>query len=48
MPPIVLQNWADEFEKWIPPQHRNDVYVYKFGKSTANELCINRFDLHVT
>ncbi|KAF9148528.1 hypothetical protein BG015_009734 [Linnemannia schmuckeri] len=36
MPPIVLQNWADEFEKWIPPQHRNDVRVYKFASNNTN------------
>ncbi|KAG9062946.1 hypothetical protein KI688_004546 [Linnemannia hyalina] len=37
MPPIVLQNWADEFEKWIPPQRRKDVLLYKFGELMANE-----------
>ncbi|KAG0064558.1 hypothetical protein BGZ89_009020, partial [Linnemannia elongata] len=36
MPPIVLQNWADEFEKWIPPQHRNDVRVYKFASNNTS------------
>ncbi|KAF8942356.1 hypothetical protein BGZ47_006560 [Haplosporangium gracile] len=36
MPPIVLQNWADEFEKWIPPQHRKDVRVYKFVSNNTN------------
>ncbi|KAK3808886.1 MAG: SNF2 family N-terminal domain-containing protein [Linnemannia gamsii] len=37
MPPIVLQNWVDEFDKWIPPKHRNDVHVYRLGKG-AREL----------
>ncbi|KAG0294735.1 hypothetical protein BGZ96_000571 [Linnemannia gamsii] len=36
MPPIVLQNWADEFEKWIPPQCRKDVHVYKFASNNSN------------
>ncbi|KAF9926585.1 hypothetical protein FBU30_003833 [Linnemannia zychae] len=36
MPPIVLQNWADEFEKWIPHPRRADIRVYKFSTNNSN------------
>ncbi|KAG0208420.1 hypothetical protein BGX33_006248 [Mortierella sp. NVP41] len=36
MPPIVLQNWQDEFNKWIPAEHRNDVNVFKLPTNTPS------------
>ncbi|KAF9132650.1 hypothetical protein BGW39_011677 [Mortierella sp. 14UC] len=36
MPPIVLQNWVDEFDKWIPPKHRKDVNVYRLVANNSN------------
>ncbi|KAF9909297.1 hypothetical protein EC991_008808 [Linnemannia zychae] len=36
MPPIVLQNWVDEFDKWIPPKHRNDVNVFRLVANNSN------------
>ncbi|KAF9137324.1 hypothetical protein BGX30_010336 [Mortierella sp. GBA39] len=34
--PAKLQNWADEFEKWIPPQRRKDVLLYKFAPNNTS------------
>ncbi|KAF8937607.1 hypothetical protein BGZ58_002424 [Dissophora ornata] len=31
MPPIVLQNWHDEFQKWIPPQEQDVVRVRRMS-----------------
>jgi hypothetical protein len=32
MPPIVLQNWEDEFNKWIPEEERHVIRLRKISK----------------
>ncbi|KAK3815056.1 MAG: hypothetical protein J3Q66DRAFT_343721 [Benniella sp.] len=36
MPPIVLQNWEDEFNKWIPEEERHVIQLRKIMATTNN------------
>ncbi|CAO3567564.1 unnamed protein product [Mortierella alpina] len=35
MPPTVLQNWIDEFRKWIPSEERHVIHVHKLPQKNS-------------